>query len=306
MGNGAGKNKNVVREIGPDDDIVDGNDDYYERLEEQAKKGSTASKPMLGGLFGAKKERAKVQKKKAPKIVGLIDSDEEDQGGGGDAVGGASRDDGARQAARRAATAAVEHKSEFLLNNDINDLEKTLNSIGVYGNEKRKKGHATVSAPSGTVDHNEFLQSSQFSRHTRFPPGASAGASRHHYQSQFSRTDRRTSLVGHLAGGGMNSKVRFSWDNKTGGGAEGAGESEDWTYNKTVIDGFDPDKFRQVNNRTTAAAAATTVSSNRPNLDRSFSVLGSSTEMDMPGAVPTYDRAEQKLIASLEQELGVL
>ena len=100
MGNGAGKNKNVVREIGPDDDIVDGNDDYYERLEEQAKKGSTASKPMLGGLFGAKKERAKVQKKKAPKIVGLIDSDEEDQGGGGDAVGGASRDDGARQAAR--------------------------------------------------------------------------------------------------------------------------------------------------------------------------------------------------------------
>lgn len=38
--------------------------------------------------------------------------------------------------------------------------------------------------------------------------------------------------MGHLAGGGMNSKVRFSWDNKTGGGAEGAGESEDWTYNK--------------------------------------------------------------------------
>ena len=72
---------------------------------------------------------------------------------------------------------------------------------------------------------------------------------------------------------------------------------------QTVIDGFDPDKFRQVNNKTTTAANP---SSNRPNLDRSFSVLGSSTEMDMPGAVPTYDRAEQKLIASLEQELGVL
>ena len=72
-----------------------------------------------------------------------------------------------------------------------------------------------------------------------------------------------------------------------------------------MIDGFDPDKFRQVNNKTTPAAA-TNVSSNRPNLDRSFSALGSSSEMDMPGAVPTYDRAEQKLIASLEQELGVL
>ena len=73
-----------------------------------------------------------------------------------------------------------------------------------------------------------------------------------------------------------------------------------------MIDGFDPDKFRQVNNKTTAPAATSTVSSNRPNLDRSFSALGGSTEMDMPGAVPTYDRAEQKLIASLEQELGVL
>ena len=39
MGNGAGKNKDAVREIRPNgDDIVDGNDDYYERLEEQAKK----------------------------------------------------------------------------------------------------------------------------------------------------------------------------------------------------------------------------------------------------------------------------
>ena len=55
----------------------------------------------------------------------------------------------------------MEKKSEFILNNDISDLEKTLNSIGVYGNE-RKEGQATVSAPSGTIDHNEFLQSSQY------------------------------------------------------------------------------------------------------------------------------------------------
>ena len=64
-------------------------------------------------------------------------------------------------ALRRATAAAMEKKSEFILNNDISDLEKTLNSIGVYGNE-RKKGQATVSAPSGTIDHNEFLQSSQY------------------------------------------------------------------------------------------------------------------------------------------------
>ena len=97
MGNGAGKNKDVVREIDPDDDIVDGNDDYYERLEAQAKKKTAASKPMLGGLFGAKKDKEKVERKKAPKIVGLIDSDEDDESGGG-----AGREDGERaaQAAR--------------------------------------------------------------------------------------------------------------------------------------------------------------------------------------------------------------
>ena len=66
-----------------------------------------------------------------------------------------------------------------------------------------------------------------YSSHTRFPPGASAGASRHHYHSQFSRTDRRTSVVGNAT-----AKMRFSWDNKTGGGKGGTGELEDWTYKK--------------------------------------------------------------------------
>ena len=100
MGNGAGKNKDVVREIQPNDDIVDGNDDYYERLEEKTRKQFAAtSKPMLGGLFGAKKEKEKVEKKKAPKIVGLIDSDDEEAVGDG---ADASRDDDerAKQAAR--------------------------------------------------------------------------------------------------------------------------------------------------------------------------------------------------------------
>ena len=100
MGNGAGKNKDAVREIQPNDDIVDGNDDYYERLEEKTRKQvAAASKPMLGGLFGAKKEKEKVEKKKAPKIVGLIDSDDEEGVGDG---ADASRDDDERskQAAR--------------------------------------------------------------------------------------------------------------------------------------------------------------------------------------------------------------
>ena len=78
-----------------------------------------------------------------------------------------------------------------------------------------------------------FYQSPlHYSSHTRFPPGASAGASRHHYHSQFSRTDRRTSLVGNAT-----AKMRFSWDNKNGGGTGigETGESEDWTYKKVSL-----------------------------------------------------------------------
>ena len=100
MGNGAWKNKDAVREIQPNDEgLVDGNDDYYERLEEKTKKQVAASKPMLGGLFGAKKEKEKAEKKKAPKIVGLIDSDDEE--GVGDGAGaGRDEDERAKQAAR--------------------------------------------------------------------------------------------------------------------------------------------------------------------------------------------------------------
>ena len=84
-----------------------------------------------------------------------------------------------------------------------------------------------------------------YSSHTRFPPGASAGASRHHYHSQYSRTDRRASLVGHATGGGINSKIRFSWDSKTGeAGAGGAGgEAEDWTYKKVGANAFVVDQL---------------------------------------------------------------
>ena len=77
-----------------------------------------------------------------------------------------------------------------------------------------------------------------------------------------------------------------------------------------MIDGFDPDKFRKVN-KTNKAAAAT--SSNHPGFAASnaTSAASASRSLDMsaalpPGAVPTYDRSEQQLLASLEQELGVI
>ena len=100
---------------------------------------------------------------------------------------------------------------------------------------------------------------------------------------------------------------------------------------KAVIDGFDPDKFRKVNkgggggvqDRSHAPATASSgagaggggggAAGFGP---RSFgdggrgrmgaSAAAAEQQMDMPGAVPTYDRSEQQLMASLERELGVM
>ena len=81
-----------------------------------------------------------------------------------------------------------------------------------------------------------------------------------------------------------------------------------------MIDGFDPDKFRKVNK-----------DKNSPQdsgirIERQFGSASSSdsgirmgatnkptrmTTIEMPG-VPSYDTNEKQLLASLEQELGVL
>ena len=77
-----------------------------------------------------------------------------------------------------------------------------------------------------------------------------------------------------------------------------------------MIDGFDPDKFRKVNKDSKSNTDSGI------HVERKFNSSASSTgsssrgaaeipTMEMPG-VPSYDNSERQLLASLEQELGVL
>jgi hypothetical protein len=75
-----------------------------------------------------------------------------------------------------------------------------------------------------------------------------------------------------------------------------------YLFFQTVINGFDPDKFRRVNNK------------NGPSFDseirierRIQSPASASFQIpaSMPG-VPSYDPTEKQLLATIEQELGVL
>jgi hypothetical protein len=249
MGNGAAKNsvKDISGggEAGGDFDIEGENDEYYARLEEQATAKSTGQKTQLGGLFGAGKKKKEEKQAKAPKIVGLIDSDDEEYSVPRAVAGVAARN--ARPQVRPEAVGGENNLKE-----DINDLEKTFGSLGIATIEKRAgKTQTSFSAPSGTigtaigVDRNEFLASSSFSNHTRFPPGASAGGTRHNHQfTKPSVAGRRASVVAPgaaaLPGG---SKLKFSWDQQQG--QIGIREAEDWTYKKVSFKLSEKFRFAQ-------------------------------------------------------------
>ena len=80
-----------------------------------------------------------------------------------------------------------------------------------------------------------------------------------------------------------------------------------------MIDGFDPDKFRKVNKD----SKKNNKYDSGIHVERQFGSASSSSgsssrgtevqipTMEMPG-VPSYDNSERQLLASLEQELGVL
>ena len=80
-----------------------------------------------------------------------------------------------------------------------------------------------------------------------------------------------------------------------------------------MIDGFDPDKFRKVNKD----SKKNNNYDSGIHVERQFGSASSSSgsssrgtevqipTMEMPG-VPSYDNSERQLLASLEQELGVL
>lgn len=85
---------------------------------------------------------------------------------------------------------------------------------------------------------------------------------------------------------------------------------------QTVIDGFDPDKFRKVNkNGLEDGTGGLPLAAKAPALPRppeqSFQRQPipqqpfQHSQVDV-AVVPTYDRTEQQLLQTLEQELGVL
>ncbi len=226
MGNGAGKNE--VKEIAAGEDgaaeIDFGggeNDEYYAKLEAQATEKAAKSKA-AGGLFGAIRKKSDNKPKPAPKVVGLVDSDDEDK-------------PPAPAGNRPVPAPRGNAQDDSRLNDEISDLEKTFSNLGIVGEGVgQHAGGVVASAPPavGGEDHNEFLMESQYSRHTRFPPGASAGATRHRH-SISKAPGRRMSLV---APANAANKLKFSWDQQQNNNLpSGYQDGEDWTYKKVGL-----------------------------------------------------------------------
>eukprot|EP00096_Caligus_rogercresseyi_P007429 TRINITY_DN25284_c0_g1_i1.p1 TRINITY_DN25284_c0_g1~~TRINITY_DN25284_c0_g1_i1.p1 ORF type:complete len:299 (-),score=62.09 TRINITY_DN25284_c0_g1_i1:89-985(-) len=93
-------------------------------------------------------------------------------------------------------------------------------------------------------------------------------------------------------------RLRFSWDDRKTNSANAfpsldRENEEEWTYKKSVIDGFDVAKFKKVNSSKTDLPSSFVDSTHGRN---------GLHESQMPG-VPSYDVMEQQLLASLEREI---
>lgn len=237
------------------------------------------------------------------KIVGLIETDdeddeEEDDGKSRGFFGGTKKKAKEKQTKKK-----VEDKK---LIKDLSDLDRTFESLEVEANShssstwqnRPHRGRPGLTR-SETFDNDRgYSTSSQMSQ----PPVG--------YDSL-----RGRSFKGR--GGAFSSQqpkpLKFSWEGQTPSTTHLPDkDSEEWTYRQTVIDGFDPDKFRKVNNRATKAGSGISTDSGiqieRQVDSASSGITTRAMHMqfqEMPG-VPSYDRGERQLLASLEQELGVL
>eukprot|EP00095_Tigriopus_kingsejongensis_P000894 maker-scaffold409_size180341-snap-gene-0.26 protein:Tk00894 transcript:maker-scaffold409_size180341-snap-gene-0.26-mRNA-1 annotation:"PREDICTED: uncharacterized protein LOC100954360" len=269
MGSGASKR---VDDGFEDEDIFD--EDYEENIQRQMEEKRIATRnkekeKKLINIFGAKKP--------PPRVVGMLDSDEED----------APRD--------------TKVKSKFdlrpkdvdkELKEEINELEHTFNSLGLvgkkmwtdtdYSEETTRKlassgrwNNNNAQENPGSANSNEYLTQS-YSQHSRFPP-----------RTSHSRQRQPTGY--HLQLGAKNNQrpLKFSWDGPDN--LPKNKESEEWTYKKTVIEGFDPDRFRKANK---GVAGPQMGSFSRPSSQAPVMgpKLTRQTSMDIPGVIPTYDR----------------
>jgi len=290
MGTGASKKATADAEKASfDDDDTDEDFDTYSKKKVAANSKSFSRLEHNGLLpklqsvaaFGKSKEK---KKDSGREIVGLDDDSDVEEI--------TSKKPGQR--------AKAEEKE---LKNEIIELEKTFenldldNSIGGGSiNSTHRKPFTRGLYRSSTIDesysHNQRTQNST------------------------SRTGPSMAFVGGPFGTpAMVKPLKFSWEEPAVSIIVDK-DNEDWNYQQTVIDGFDPDKFRKVNKDSKNSSNYDTGIHVERQFNSSASSNGSSSTrsgrgateiptMEMPG-VPSYDNSERQLLASLEQELGVL
>ncbi|TRY71017.1 hypothetical protein TCAL_10834 [Tigriopus californicus] len=272
------------------DDFLD--QDYDQEYERQLAQKRVETKNRSVHTNEPKKLRnIFAQAKSPPKIVGLEDSDDESP-----------------NLPKATGQKANQKGDDPELKTELNELENTFNSLGIVGKKLWTDSDYSESttqemASSGrwnnnnstpdSAQSNEFLTQS-YSQHSRFPPRTSHSRQRRLSSSYHMQSNSRN----------IQKPLKFSWD--TPSNLPKNKESEDWTYKKTVIEGFDPDRFRKANKGSTNVPSERKSSYSSPGPQRPFQ--GSAvrqTSMDIPGVIPTYDRTEQNMLASLEHELGL-
>jgi len=277
MGTGASKKSAAEKASFDDDDDEDFDTYSKKKLAENSKYQRLEQNGLLPKLQSVSAFSRNKEKKKdgGRKIIGLDDdSDAENDS----------------KTAKKPGKRAKNEENE--LKNEIIELEKTFENLDLdnsIGGANVKKPFTRGLYRSSTIDQNYSFD--QRPQHTNSRPTMAFGGS--------------------FGTPAIAKPLKFSWEEQTVPIVVDK-NNDDWNYQQTVIDGFDPDKFRKVNKDSKKNNNYDSGIHVERQFNSSASSTGSSSRgateipsIQMPG-VPSYDNSERQLLASLEQELGVL
>ncbi|XP_069986729.1 uncharacterized protein [Penaeus vannamei] len=240
------------------------------------------------GLFTFSKKKDDPDKDKVDDFVDETNEDDKKKKGGTKNNKNNAKKDNEKKGFRLFGWRKDDKKNEKdeALDEDINDLEKTFDSLGIVG--KNSWGDAPAKPQKEAVDDLELLEPMRKRKNVRVrgPKGMNgvvAGGTRGQDKGGSgssdvgSTTSRRT--------------FKYSWETETGPTAPKQQEDE-WEYKAVVIEGFDIEKFRKANVKEQVFDSASL-----PN-----AIGDDFTTQEMKSPPLRYDQNEQQILASIERD----
>ncbi|KAF2356070.1 hypothetical protein FHG87_013172 [Trinorchestia longiramus] len=188
------------------------------------------------------------------------------------------------------------------LDSEINDLEKTFDSLGILGKENKKDGGENNSSTRNKddLDSLEPMRNRQNVRIARPPRGLNGLTTGRDFLG------RRNSDFTASSGSGKK-KFNFSWESDEE--TQRPTKQDEWSYETVRIEGFDINKFKQANKQNSMemnikGSISAPVSSGGMGSSSSNNPYGRHSPSSTPTSPLHYDADDKRILESIERALG--